>query len=335
MKSSTSCCKLLSPFDMKKAKPLPDSIPDGVQTSLEALLRLKADARGFSFLPRQPVSSLLAGQHSSRLRGRGLDFLEMRHYQQGDDIRTIDWRATARLRSPHVRVYTEERERPVHLIVDQRRTMFFGSRRAMKSVVAAELAALGAWRTLASGDRVGGIVFNDDEIIDLPPHRSQTRVLRFLHEVVRMNHMLVERPDANRGKPSQITLNQSLEAALRRAKHDHLVVLVSDLEGADDETQRLATLLAAHNDMLIVGVYDPLGASLHGYPGMFANDRGVSFEVPSGAAFAASFQQAFTGILDRWTQIFRALRVPVIPISAALPPVQQLRDLFGAHLNRR
>ena len=115
----------------------------GARTTLDELILLKADARGFCFLPRQPVHSLLAGRHASRLRGRGLAFEELRHYRQGDDVRTIDWKATARLRSPHVRVYNEERERPVLLVVDQRRPMFFGSRRAMKSVAAAEVAALG------------------------------------------------------------------------------------------------------------------------------------------------------------------------------------------------
>lgn len=320
---------------MKKRDSRTDSKPAGVQTSLEQLLHLKGKARGFSFLPRQPVTSLLAGRHSSRLRGRGLDFLEMRHYQQGDDIRTIDWRATARLRAPHVRVYTEERERPVLFVVDQRQTMFFGSRRAMKSVAAAEVAALGAWRALASGDRVGGVVFNDVEIVDLPPHRSQTRVLRFLHEVVRQNQMLVKKSADGHASPMEKPLNRSLEAALRRAKHDHLVVLISDLDSADEETQRLATLIATHNDMLVVATYDPLGAVLHGKPGMRARDRGVDFEIPAGKGFSASFQQAFAARLDQWMQIFRALKVPVIPISAAASPVQQLRDLFGARLYGR
>jgi len=105
-----------------------------ITTSLNELVLLQAEANGFSLLPRQPVSSLLAGRHASRLRGRGLDFEELRHYRQGDDVRNIDWKATARLRSPHVRVFTEERERPVLLVLDQRSPMFFGSRRAMKSV---------------------------------------------------------------------------------------------------------------------------------------------------------------------------------------------------------
>jgi uncharacterized protein (DUF58 family) len=296
-----------------------------VTTTLDELIMLQAEARGFSFLPRQPVHSLLAGRHASRLRGRGLAFEELRHYVQGDDVRTIDWKATARLRSPHVRVYSEERERPVLLVVDQRRPMFFGSRRTMKSVAAAEVAALGAWRTLQVGDRVGGIVFNDEEIIDLRPQRSQTGVLRLLHEVVRLNHALTEPPQPT----GAITLNHALEAAARRATHDHLVVVISDLDGADEETQRLATQLAAHNDVLIAAIYDPLGASLKNHPGMIASTPNGAVTLPTDSNFPDAFQQAFEDILEKWREIFQALRVPVMPVSTASPPSQQLRELFG------
>jgi uncharacterized protein (DUF58 family) len=304
-----------------------------VTISLEELIQLKADARGFSFLPRQPVTSLLAGRHASRLRGRGLAFEELRHYNQGDDVRTIDWKATARLRSPHVRVYSEERERPVLLVVDQRRPMFFGSRRAMKSVTAAELAALGAWRVLRTGDRVGGIVFNETEIVNIRPHRSQTQVLRLLHEVGRLNQKLAEKEVVSGAVT--FNLNHSLEAALRRANHDHLVVLISDFDGADEETQRLTTLIAAHNDMLAVAIYDPLGAALQPQPGMFVEAGGKRVALPLDAGFPAAFQRAFAQRLDEWTEIFHALQVPVIPISAAEPPADQLRALFGQHLAAR
>ena len=301
-----------------------------VTITLDELILLKADARGFSFLPRQPIHSLLAGRHASRLRGRGLAFEELRHYQPGDDVRSIDWRATARRGSAHVRVYNEERERPVLLIADQRAPMFFGSRRAMKSVVAAELAALAAWRTLHAGDRVGGIVFNEAELVEIRPKRSQTAALHLLHEVVRFNRALASDEHAH----GEVTLNRVLEAALRRAAHDHLIVLISDLDGADDETQRLATLLAAHNDVLVVLTYDPLGASLVGQPGMIATDRGSRWEIPAGSDFADSFRQVFALKLDEWTEIFRALRVPVIPVSTAEPVADQLRTLFGEYLAR-
>ena len=144
----------------------------GIYTSLQELVALQYKASGFSFLPKQPVHSILSGRHNSRLRGRGLNFEELRHYRAGDDIRTMDWKVTNRTGKPHVRVYSEERERPVLLLVDQRINMFFGSQLKMKSVIAAELAALSAWRVLSVGDRIGALVFNDTEIIETRPHRE-------------------------------------------------------------------------------------------------------------------------------------------------------------------
>src|SRR5215475_10388083 len=132
----------------------------GVYVDLEDLIALEYGGRKVSFLPRQPVHSLLSGRFASRMRGRGLNFEEIRDYRAGDDIRSIDWKVTARLRKPHTRVFNEERDRQALLIVDQRLSMFFGSRLAMKSVTAAQAAAIGAWRVLAVGDRVGAIVFN-------------------------------------------------------------------------------------------------------------------------------------------------------------------------------
>lgn len=305
----------------------------GVQTSLAALLKIKADARGFSFLPRQPVQSLLAGRHASRLRGRGLAFEELRQYSQGDDVRTIDWKATARLRSPYVRVYNEERERPVLIVVDQRRAMFFGSQRAMKSVAAAEVAALAAWRTLGNGDRVGGLLFNDHEIVELRPRRSQSQVLRLLHELVRMNQALAN--ETSEPDNPKVDLNQAMERVLRRAQHDYLVVLISDLGNANEETRRLATQIGAHNDVLVIAVYDPLGASLQGQTGMVAQDRGVNYAIPPSPGFSDSFRREFSNLLGHWQYVFRKLKIPVIPISTAAKPVDQLRTFFGSQREGR
>ena len=181
--------------------------------TLDELLRLRHRARGFSFLPRQPVHSLLTGRHASRLRGRGLDFEELRHYFEGDDTRTIDWSATARRGSPHVRVYTEERDRSVLLLVDQRMSMFFGSRRAMKSVAAAEAAALAAFRVTSLGDRVGAIVFSEQGVVEIRPEARDAAVRRILAEVVRQNRRLsADGPPAD---PS--LLNQALGRAARLA----------------------------------------------------------------------------------------------------------------------
>jgi uncharacterized protein (DUF58 family) len=232
----------------------------GVYVELTDLVRLKFRTRGFSFLPRQPVHSILAGRHASRLRGREMNFEEIRRYLPGDDIRNMNWYVTARTRQPHVRVYTEERDRPVLLVIDQRQSMFFGSRRAMKSVVAAEAAALAAWRVLQAGDRVGAVVFDDESVVEIPPQRSEPQVLRILETVVEKNHALRVGSD-RQANPAM--LNRVLERTARVALHDHLVCLIGDATGADAESVRHITRISAHNDALAVfEIYDPLEAGL-------------------------------------------------------------------------
>src|SRR6201991_3426304 len=162
----------------------------GVYVSFEDLVALEFRGRKVSFLPRQPVHSLLSGRFASRMRGRGLNFEEIRDYRSGDDVRQIDWKVTARLQKPHVRVFNEERDRETLLVVDQRLSMFFGSRLSMKSVTAAQAAAIGAWRVLGVGDRVGAIVFNDSDLIEIKARRSRATVLQILATIVAQNQAL-------------------------------------------------------------------------------------------------------------------------------------------------
>lgn len=227
----------------------------GAYTSLDELIRIQFKVRDLSLLPHQPVTSILSGRYASRLRGRGLNFEELRRYQPGDDIRTMDWKVTARTRSPHVRVYTEEKDRAVLILVDQRLNMFFGTRQKLKSVTAAELAAIAAWRALDVGDRVGAIVFSDSESSEIIPHRSKQNVMAILGAVVRLNHKLSAESEA---QPNGAMLNRVLEKACRVATHDFLVVLISDFFGADEQSERLVTELASHNDVLAFLPHDPL-----------------------------------------------------------------------------
>lgn len=229
--------------------------PPGVYANLDDLIRIQFKARDFSFLPQQPVSSILSGRYGSRLRGRGLNFEELRRYLPGDDIRTIDWKVTARTRSPYVRVNTEEKDRAVLLIVDQRINMFFGTRDKLKSVTAAQLAALGAWRAVGVGDRVGAVVFDDTDLVDFRPQRSQNAVMSILGAVVKKNHALRADTDAEQG-PGM--LNRALETAFQLITHDTLVVMISDFFGVDEETERLTARLAEHNDVLGLLVHDPI-----------------------------------------------------------------------------
>lgn len=297
-----------------------------IHPTLEQLVRLQFDTRGFSLLPRQPVHSLLSGRHASRLRGRGLVFEELRDYRPGDDIRSIDWRATARLRKAHVRVYSEERERPVLLVVDQRASMYFGSARTTKATAAAELAALAAWRTLEAGDRVGAVIFGDNETVEIRPHRSRANVLRICHELVRMNGRLSAASAPSTGD----TFNHALRCATNLARHDHLVLLVTDYEGDDETTRALATRLAAHNDVLAVLVYDPAGIRLPVSGRMEVTDGRRELAIPEGGSFAQAFETEFRKRCAQLRDRLRALRIPILPICTHDPiPGQVLAALGG------
>lgn len=307
---------------------------NGVYTSLNELVRLQHKARGFSFLPRQPIHSLLAGKHASKLRGRGLNFEELRNYLPGDDIRTMDWKATLRSGKPYVRVFTEERDRPAFLVIDQRRNMFFGSRLKMKSVTAAELGAVGAWRVFDQGDRVGAIVFNDDATIEIRPQRSRRTVLRILGEIVRNNQALSE----DLSSPSNpAMLNQALEQVSRLARHDSLVCIISDLNGANSETRRIATRLARHNDVIVGFVFDPLEQDLPAAGNAVFSEGETQLEVDTTnkkirEGFAAQFSQR----LSQTRRILLQRAVPLVSISTAEDPVRQIQTLLGyARSSRR
>jgi len=305
-----------------------DSAMDArVRVSLPDLARLEHKASGFSFLPRQPITSLLAGRHASRLRGRGLNFEEIRDYLPGDDIRNIDWKVTARLRKPHVRVYTEERDRPAILIVDQRISMFFGSRMYMKSVTAAHVAALAAWRVFSSGDRVGAVVFNDSEVRQISPLRSRRRLMEIFGAIERQNRAL--RADApERSRPEM--LNEAIERAFRLAGHDHLLVIVSDFAGGDEKTRQNILRAARHNDVLAALVYDPSARELPGDGRLVVTEGELQVEWNLGDRRVRNPISEFAADRLRAVEEFlRKLGIPVLPIDTGSDPVEQIRMLLG------
>jgi uncharacterized protein (DUF58 family) len=294
---------------------------------LADLLKLRYQAQGFSYLPRQPIHSLLSGTHASRLRGRGLNFEEIRGYLPGDDIRNIDWKVTARLGKPHTRVYTEERDRPALMLVDQRLNMFFGSTVSTKSATAAEASAASAWRVLSVGDRPGALVFNDTTIDSVRPHRSETRVLELLNVVLRKNRALKVDPGI---EPNAAQLNEVLRVANAQATHDYLVCLISDLNGADDETARLVTRLAEHNDVMVLFIYDPLETELPETGKLVVSDGDLQLQVDAAdAGLRTRFRKDFDERLATARSLLLKRQVPVLPISTARPVIEQVRDHLG------
>lgn len=226
----------------------------GVYVDWRQLLALEFAARRVRWPPQNASPrSLLAGRHRSRVRGRGLDFIELRQYLPGDDTRAIDWRASARTGQAHVRVYAEERDRPTWLVVDQRISMFFARRGALASVVAAEAAAVWGWRALSGGDRVGGVVFGDDTLDDVPPQRGRRSMLHLLDRITARNHAL--RADTPvPAAPAQ--LDAALALLARYAPRGAVVAVFSDFDGLGDTTRERLLQLSRHNDLVLLPVWD-------------------------------------------------------------------------------
>lgn len=168
---------------------------DGVIAELNELIDLRRYAQSIRYQPEG--RAIRAGNHLSKLRGRGMDFAEVRNYQAGDEIRHMEWRVTARTGRPHVKIYQEERERPVVILADFNPSMIFGTRVAFKSVVAARLAAMLVWTVIKQGDRVGGVFFSATEHSEFTPRGRDSGALPMLAAL----SQYTEQTDAQRESP--------------------------------------------------------------------------------------------------------------------------------------
>ena len=297
-----------------------------IRVSLAHLRALEAEAQRLSFMPRQPARSVLNGRHASRLRGRGLSFEELRVYLPGDDVRAIDWKVTARTGEPHVRVMTEERDRPALIVVDQRMSMFFGTRRAMKSVTAAEAAAMTGCRILDQGDRVGGIVFGDEMIAEIRPQRSRAALNRFLTALAEANTLLhAEAPNV-----APIGLTQVLRAVARIVSRNHLIIVLSDFDGIDAETDRIVSGLARHNDLILVPVTDPSAGEIPAGLKLIVTDGALQAEIDTAApGTRKGLIEMSKGRLADVVDWQRRFGVAILPLSAGEETLPQMRRLLG------
>ena len=238
-----------------------------------------------------------------------------------------------RKREPHVRVYTEERDRPALVILDQRQSMFFGTSHCMKSVTAAEVAAVTAFRVLAKGDRIGGIVFDDTQVAEFKPQRSRRALYALLKGIEEKNQAL------NAGNPPvahPMPLNKPLQAASRIARHDHLVVIISDFDGIDDETHRFVTTLARGNDVCLMLVHDPWAWDLPRGLNIVASDG--QLQVSLDTTTDESWRRLNRAARNRLENIIdwqSSLGITVFPITTGQQTIPQLQKLLGGTPLRR
>lgn len=299
----------------------------GVVASLRELIALRSAPLGAQ--SQQSGLGVSPGGHVAQRRSRGMEFAEARPYQPGDDVRAVDWRQSARRGRLYTKLFQEEHERPVQLLVDLGPSMRFGTRAAFKSVVAARAAARLAWATVAAGDRVGGIVWDGGmprEIRAQGRHHGALALLRSL-------------ADASAAAPAVPPDNLAvpLRALAYRLRSGGTVMLISDFLTLDTESERQIVALAKGAELVLIHVYDVFEAKAP-EPGCYRlsdGERTLTLDLHSAAARAA-YGTAFAARRTRLEQLARSVAAPLIcvatdcDLSAALLPALQRRPGFRA-----
>ena len=296
-----------------------------VSVSLKTLIDLAKQATRINLHHTQNRSQQ-SGGYVSRFKGRGMEFDETRLYQPGDDIRSIDWRVTARTGKTHTKVFREERERPVFISVDDRLTMQFATRGVFKSVLAAKLAGLLAWAAEYHGDRIGGQIFSELECRELKPQNGRHAVLRFLSAIVGKTNLTSSINELGTTALPKITLEQVLARLTQHARPGSLVYVISDFRGINEQTETYLAKLAQHCEVVLIFIYDPLESSLptKGRYRFTNNERDVVIDT-SDEQRLKNFQQLFTLRLQRIESLAKKRGLTFIKCSTSEDPLQCLK----------
>jgi uncharacterized protein (DUF58 family) len=305
-----------------------------VETTLRELVGLNHVADRGS-LRNFKVRSIMSGSYLSRVRGRGMEFDEVRLYMPGDDVRSLDWRVTARTGKVHTKLYREERERPIFLSVDYRSTMFFATRGVFKSVMAAKLAALIAWGGNHHADRVGGQVFTDHETLEFKPRRGKQGLLHLLKHLadlssrLRLEQGLGERVPTSVGGVEE-TFGRALERLSRHGHPGNLIFILSDFRGLTAGTEWLLVRLARHCDVVPVLIYDRLERSLpKGGLYRFSNGAERMTVDLSDSGYHRQYREKFEERRTRLKRLGTKQRIKILECCTHEEPLDVLARLAG------
>lgn len=297
----------------------------GIRISLAELIEMRHRVREVQLFSTPAQRSPLIGLHHSKLRGRGVDFDQVRVYQAGDDVRSIDWRVTARTQEPHTKLFHEERERPIFILVEQSRRLFFGSGQMFKSVLAAQAAALIGWAALGHNDRVGGLVFGDGEHYEIKPRRSKQSLLQLLNRLVRVNQSL-----HTEALPEKDALGMALRRAREVLRPGSLAIVICDERALSDGAEQQLSLLSRHCDLLLLPVSDPLDHALPAAGLLRFVQRGRQMDIDTlNPEMRLAYRALSEARITRWERLAQKLRVLLMPLSTQSEMIEQLREYLN------
>lgn len=302
---------------------------NGTECQLAELLRYQGYTHLLNTRPSGRVKHHLSGQYLAKTKGRGMEFDEARHYQPGDDVRAIDWRVTARTGKTHTKIFREEKDRPIFVLCDVMSSMRFGSQLLFKSVQACHLAALVAWKAKQNGDKVGGLVLSDNQLIEAKPRARQKALLHWLSSLVDGHQQTNQNGTSSAAPLTQGQSEQRFEEAcshLRRVAHPgSLVYIISDFLHLNDASRQHLFQLQKHCEVNACWIYDPVEQSLPNVMGgqLSVTDGAKVTSLTSGAQISRYNKKA-SAFFDARKQDLQSLNIKWLPISAGLPLQEQL-----------
>lgn len=301
-------------------------LPKGHKVSAERLVEGRHVAQSININAQSKALALLAGRRKIRQRGRGVDFEEVRLYAPGDDVRSIDWRVTARSGDPHTKLFQEDREQPIVLLVDLRSPMWFGSKNCFKTVLASHIASVLAWAGLDAGERVGGIAMTNSGLFEIKPQRSKRSVLRLLR--------LMESATApSAASPSDAS--DSWSVALSQLKSlsrpGARLMLISDFTDllADTAVEKTLRDIVSHRQVVCFKITDPLDAELPPSGKYALTDGNKQIKMDTSlqrlrSAYKDDFERAHAEV----TEYLRRYQVPLVPVDTSENPNELLQRVF-------
>ncbi len=226
---------------------------NGLSASLEELLNMRKYTAYMRKSVREKTFSCQSGDIKSAFKGRGIEFEEIRGYIFGDDVRDIDWRVTARKEQPYTKIYTEEKDHEIYVWIDLSSSMLFGSKKELKSVSAAKIAALLGWLALENKDRFGCVVYDGAESFWFKPQNSRAQLLAVLKKISEISESILKNPQQNEQARAK-----SLKLLEQNVRNKASVFMLSDFCGISEDIKKQLSVLARKSSLYLLNIYDAL-----------------------------------------------------------------------------
>ncbi|MDA9818224.1 DUF58 domain-containing protein [Flavobacteriaceae bacterium] len=283
--------------------------------NFKELVKIKDKAKKINlFSPKRHI--LDAGGQISNIKGRGMEFDQVRAYEIGDDVKNIHWKITAKTNEPHVKTFIEEKQKNITICVDVNEGMNFGTRNVFKSVQAARIAAIIAWKANSNNDRIGGCLFGGGKTDIIPDSKSELSILKILRKLSK-----------NKISPNKTKLSNAIKEISKTVKNGSTIFIISDFLDIEENLTKDLSMLQSKNDVIFIAVNDPFDKELPKMGKINLNSNGKKFTFDcNNQDFQKNYQRQWQDNSEKLQTIMKNLMIPKVDISTESNILKNLRN---------